>query len=48
LIKYLLDSSFVEKNKSKNNFKKKDFPDVQQYMEKHFFFEYMLDLEGNI
>ncbi|KAG4093054.1 cytoplasmic FMR1-interacting [Neocallimastix lanati (nom. inval.)] len=48
LIKYLLDSSFVEKNKSKNNFKKKDFPDVQQYMEKHFFFEYMLDLEDTI
>jgi len=44
LVKYLLDLSFIEKNKSKNNFKKKDFPDVQQFMDKLFYFEYMLNM----
>jgi len=45
-MKYLLDLSFVEKNKSKNNFKKKDFPDVQQFMDKLFYFDYMISING--
>lgn len=48
LMKYLLDLTFIEKNKSKNNFKKKDFPDVQQFMDKLFYFEYMLNINDII
>ncbi|ORX54817.1 cytoplasmic FMR1-interacting [Piromyces finnis] len=48
LVKYLLDLSFIEKNKSKNNFKKKDFPDVIQFMNKLFYFNYMLNMNETI
>ena len=46
LVKYLLDLSFIEKNKSKNNFKKKDFPDVVQFMDKLFYLKYMMNING--
>lgn len=48
LVKYLLDLTFIEKNKSKNNFKKKDFPDVQQFLDKLFYFDYMISINDTI